>query len=77
MLLRNEINATTSSYGQDSAFDVWFRSASFSPGVHTLQITKRYTVPPCPQNLKPLQINVPAYELTYNVRYSRPSAVGR
>src|SRR5262249_55285763 len=53
---------------EDSSFAVSQRTANFAPGTHTLQITKLYTVPPGPFNSKPLQIRVPAYELTYSVR---------
>lgn len=60
---------------EDSAFAVSARTANFSPGVHTLQITKLYIVPPGPTNPKPLQLRVPAYELTYNVRYSSPAVL--
>jgi hypothetical protein len=62
---------------EDSAFAVWARAANFSPGVHTLQITKVYIEPPGPGHTKPLQIRVPAYELTYSVRYSDRSFVVR
>jgi hypothetical protein len=60
---------------EDSAFAVWARTANYSPGVHTLQITKVYVEPPGPGHTKPLQVRVPAYELTYNVRYSDRSFV--
>jgi hypothetical protein len=62
---------------EDSAFAVWARAANYSPGVHTLQITKVYVEPPGPGHTKPLQIRVPAYELTYNVKYSDRSFVVR
>ena len=62
---------------EDSAFAVLARTANYSPGVHTLQITKVYVEPPGPGHIKPLQIRVPAYELTYNVRYSNRSFVAR
>ena len=52
---------------EDSAFAVWARTANFSPGTHTLQISKVFTEPPGPTHSKPLQIRVPAYELTYTV----------
>jgi len=55
---------------EDSAFAVWARTANYSPGVHTLQITKVYIEPPGPGHTKPLQLRVPAYELTYEVRYA-------
>jgi hypothetical protein len=60
---------------QDSAFDVWPRSGSFSPGTHTLQITKVYIEPGGPRRPKPTFVRVPAYELTYNVRYTDPGLV--
>jgi hypothetical protein len=52
---------------EDSAFAAFAASANFSPGTHTLQITKVFTEPPGPTHSKPLQIRVPAYELTYTV----------
>jgi hypothetical protein len=55
---------------EDSAFAAAARAANFSPGTHTLQINKVYTEPPGPGHTKPLQIRVPAYELTYTVHYS-------
>jgi|GEM_PF-3378690 len=57
---------------EDSAFSASSRTANFSPGTHTLQITKVYIEPPGPGHNKPLQIRVPAYELTYNVRVTNP-----
>jgi hypothetical protein len=52
---------------EDSAFAAFAASANFSPGTHTLQITKVFTEPPGPTHSKPLQIRVLAYELTYTV----------
>ena len=60
---------------EDTAFAAWARTANYSPGVHTLQITKVYVEPPGPGHTKPLQVRVTAYELTYNVRYSERSFV--
>jgi hypothetical protein len=60
---------------EDSAFNVSARTANFSPGAHTLQITKVYVEPPGPGHTKPLQIRVPAYELTYNVKYTNTGLV--
>ncbi|HSB29882.1 MAG TPA: hypothetical protein VLE19_18580 [Pyrinomonadaceae bacterium] len=57
---------------EDSAFAASSRMANYSPGTHTLQITKLYVEPPGPGHTKPLQMRVPAYELTYTVRYSNP-----
>jgi len=57
---------------EDSAFSASSRTANFSPGTHTLQITKVYIEPPGPGHNKPLQIRVPAYELTYSVRVTNP-----
>lgn len=54
----------------DSNFATTMQSANFSPGTHTLQITKHYVIPPSGQNRKPIHIRVPAYELTYTVRSS-------
>ncbi len=75
LVLIANINQQTSNGPQDSAFAVSDRSANFSPGVHTLQITKHYWMPPDTRHPKPLEVKVPAYELTYNVRYGRPGAV--
>ena len=75
LVLIANINQQTTSGLQDSAFAVSFRSANFSPGAHTLQIPKHYFEPPGPGHTKPLQLSVPAYELTYNVRYSAPSVL--
>ena len=55
---------------EDSAFAASTRSANFSPGVHTLQITKIVIEPAGPGHTQPLQRRVPAYELTYEVRYT-------
>jgi len=52
---------------EDSAFVTSSRAANYSPGTHTLQITKVYVQPPGPGHTKPLQVRVPAYELTYTV----------
>jgi len=60
---------------EDSAFVVSTRSANFSPGVHTLQITKILIEPPGPGHTQPLQRRVPAYELTYEVRYTAAPAI--
>jgi hypothetical protein len=57
---------------EDSAFVALSRTTNFSSGTHTLQISKVYVEPPGPGHTKPLQIRVPAYELTYTVRYSNP-----
>jgi len=57
---------------EDSTFAASSRTANFSPGTHTLQITKVYVEPPGPGHPKPLQIRVPAYELTYSVRVTNP-----
>ncbi len=55
---------------EDSAFVASTRSANFSPGVHILQITKIFIEPPGPGHTKPLQLRVPAYELTYEVHHT-------
>lgn len=36
---------------------------------------KVYVEPPGPGQIKPRQVRVPAYELTYNVRYVNPGLV--
>jgi hypothetical protein len=55
---------------EDSAFVASTRSANFSPGVYRLQITKPVIEPPGPGDTQPRQFRVPAYELTYEVRYT-------
>lgn len=60
---------------EDSAFAASSRTANFSPGTHILQITKVYVEPPGPGHAKPLQIRVPAYELTYGVRVTNPTTL--
>ncbi len=49
--------------------------ANYSPGLHKLQTTKRYWVPPGPRNTKPYEVKVPANELTYNVSYANPNVL--
>jgi hypothetical protein len=68
------INQTTSGVQEDSAWVAWPRSTNFSPGTHTLTVTKSYFVPPGspgsrPGQTKPETVTVPAYELTYSVAY--------
>jgi len=64
------INQQPLAQPQDSAFNAWPRSVNFSPGMHTLRITKVYVEPKGPGRPKPMFMRVPAYELTYNVRYT-------
>lgn len=56
---------------EDSAFAIWPKSLNFSPGTHTLTVTKTYTLPPGTflGQTKPQFNYVPAYELTYTVQY--------
>ena len=54
----------------DSAFDAFQRTANYSPGTHTIQVRKRYVIPPGPGHTKPTFGYAPAYELTYTVRYT-------
>jgi len=65
------IDQQDSGYTQDSAFAAWPKSNNFSPGAHTLTIMKKYTLPPGshPGQTKPEIVTVPAYELSYNVKY--------
>ena len=60
---------------EDSAFVTSTRSANFSPGVHTLQITKLLIEPAGPGHPQPRRLRVPAYELTYEVRYAPSPAI--
>jgi hypothetical protein len=71
------INQQPLAQPQDSAFNAWPRSMNFSPGMHTLQITKVYVMPVGPGRPKPSFVRVPAYELTYNVRYTDPGLIIR
>lgn len=56
---------------EDSAFGIWPQALNFSPGAHTLTVTKTYVVPPgtLPNQTKPQFVQVPAYELDYMVQY--------
>lgn len=66
------VNANQEPLGslQDSAFASALKSANYSGGTHTLQIPKHYIIPPGPMNRKPIIATVPAYELTYVVKYA-------
>ena len=64
------ISQQPTSTPEDSAFVASTRSANFSPGVHTMQITKIVIEPAGPGHTQPIQRRVPAYELTYEVRYT-------
>lgn len=71
-------NITQQPYGQpiDSSYDMTLASSNYSPGTHTVQITKTYTIPPNQFNRKPTFVQVPAYELTYSLSYTNPRGVG-
>ena len=60
---------------EDSASFALTRSANFSPGVHTLQITKIAIEPAGPGQTQPRKFRVPAYELTYEVRYTPATTI--
>ena len=57
---------------EDSSWAASLASASYSPGVHKITISKQYVRPPDRYNPKPVTLTTPAYELTYNVSYSKP-----
>jgi len=57
---------------EDSSWDTSLAAASFSPGLHKITISKEYTSPPDQFHRKPVTMHVAAYELTYNVSYSKP-----
>ncbi len=77
VIITNILQQPTST-PEDSAFVASTRSANFSPGVHTLQITKILIEPAGPGHTQPIQRRVPAYELTYEVRFtSMPQLQGR
>ncbi len=54
----------------DSAFKASAREQNYAPGRYVLKIPKVYFVPGHP---KPSEVHVPAYELSYTVRYLDPS----
>ncbi|HYW70115.1 MAG TPA: hypothetical protein VE961_03715 [Pyrinomonadaceae bacterium] len=65
-------NITQQPSGQpeDSSYDTTSASANYSPGTHTVRITKTYVIPPSQLHTKPTFVQVPAYELTYSLEYS-------
>jgi len=65
-------NITQQPSGQpeDSSYDVTPASANYSPGTHTVVITKTYVIPPSQVHSKPTFMTVPAYELTYSLDYA-------
>jgi hypothetical protein len=50
----------------DTKFATSTRAQNYTPGSHVLQIPKIYYIPGDP---KPSEVSVPAYELTYTVRF--------
>jgi len=60
---------------QDSAFAAALKSANYSPGTHSLQIPKHYVMRLPVGNSKPVIATVPAYELTYVVKYLTATVV--
>jgi hypothetical protein len=64
------ISQQPTSTPEDSAFVASMRSANFSPGLHILQISKILIEPAGPGQTQPRRLRVPAYELTYEVRYA-------
>jgi hypothetical protein len=67
-------NITQQPSGQpeDSSYDSTLATANYSPGMHTVQITKTYVIPPSQVHSKPTFVQVPAYELTYSLSYASP-----
>jgi hypothetical protein len=59
----------------DSGFAAALRSANYSSGVHTVQVTKSYVIPAGPGHIKPIIAHMPAYELTYNVQYTNSNVL--
>lgn len=57
---------------KDSAFAAAARAQSYRPGRHVLRIPKTFSTPPNAQNPKPQFFTVPAYELTYTVKFIEP-----
>jgi hypothetical protein len=61
-------------YTEDSAWGPALRNANFSPGTHTITISKTYVIPGGPGHVKPTFGHAPAYELTYKVDFvDRPN----
>lgn len=61
---------------KDSAFTATAKAANYGPGSHVLQIPKWYSRPPDRWNPKPTFFRVPAYELSYTVRYTDRGLAG-
>ena len=59
---------------QDSAYAVWPQALNFSPGAHTLTVTKTYSLAAgsVGGGNKPSFVSVPGYELSYTVDYKGP-----
>jgi hypothetical protein len=60
---------------KDSAFAAADKAQNYAPGSHVLAIPKWYTLPPTAGNPKPQFIRVPAYELSYTVRFVDPRSI--
>jgi len=58
---------------KDSVFAAATKAQGYAPGSHKLQIPKWFSIPPDQFSHKPQLIPVPAYELTYTVRFHDPS----
>jgi len=57
---------------EDSAFVAALKTANYSAGTHTIQISKHYTIPPSGMNRKPILAQTPGYEISYVVKYAAP-----
>jgi hypothetical protein len=51
----------------DSNYAVYTAGQNFGHGTHTIQVYKSYWMPPRPPINKPFKVNVPAYEVTFEI----------
>lgn len=58
---------------KDCVFAAATKAQGYAPGSHTLQIPKWFSIPPNQFSHKPQLVSVPAYELSYTVRFHDPS----
>ncbi len=61
------VRQTNSPFTVDSNYAVHLAGQNFGHGTHTIQVYKSYWMPPRPPINKPIKINVPAYEITYEI----------
>ena len=61
------VRQTGSPFTVDSNFTVHTAGQNFGHGTHTVQVYKSYWMPPRPPIYKPFKVNVPAYEITFEI----------